>query len=65
VAEFLLDTEAASRLMRSVLTGMRKSGAKAVSISSVNMAELSMVLAYAKIVVRYLLCVLKGISISV
>ena len=43
VAEFLLDTEAASRLMRaerSVVAKMRQSGAKAVSISSVTMAEL-------------------------
>jgi predicted nucleic acid-binding protein len=43
VAEFLLDTEAASRLMRaerSAITKMRQSGAKAVSISSVTMAEL-------------------------
>jgi tRNA(fMet)-specific endonuclease VapC len=43
VAEFLLDTEAASRLMRaerSAVTNMRKSGAKAVSISSVTVAEL-------------------------
>jgi tRNA(fMet)-specific endonuclease VapC len=43
VAEFLLDTEAASRLMRaerSAVTNMRKSGAKALSISSITMAEL-------------------------
>src|SRR3954453_1791679 len=43
VAELLLDTEAASRLMRAerfAVTNMRKSGAKAVSISSVTMAEL-------------------------
>ena len=43
VAEFLLDTEAASRVMRaerSVVAKMRQSGAKAVSISSVTMAEL-------------------------
>jgi tRNA(fMet)-specific endonuclease VapC len=43
VSEFLLDTEAASRLMRaerSVVAKMRQSGAKAVSISSVTMAEL-------------------------
>jgi tRNA(fMet)-specific endonuclease VapC len=43
VPEFLLDTEAASRLMRaerSAVTNMRKSGAKAVSISTVTMAEL-------------------------
>ena len=43
MAEFLLDTEAASRLMRaehSAITKMRQSGAKALSISSVTMAEL-------------------------
>ena len=43
VAEFLLDTEAASRLMRAerfIVAKMRQSGAKAVSISSVTMAEL-------------------------
>ncbi len=43
MAEFLLDTEAASRLMRaerSVVANMRQSGAKAVSISSITMAEL-------------------------
>jgi tRNA(fMet)-specific endonuclease VapC len=43
VVEFLLDTEAASRLMRaerSTVTKMRQSGAKAVSISTVTMAEL-------------------------
>jgi predicted nucleic acid-binding protein len=43
VAEFLLDTDAASRLMRaerSAITNMRQSGAKTVSISSVTMAEL-------------------------
>jgi tRNA(fMet)-specific endonuclease VapC len=43
VPEFLLDTEAASRLMRaerSIIASMRQSGAKAVSISSVTMAEL-------------------------
>jgi predicted nucleic acid-binding protein len=43
VAEFLLDTEAASRLMRaerSAITKMRQSGASAVSISSVTTAEL-------------------------
>jgi len=43
VAEFLLDTEVASRLMRAERTAvnnMRRSGAKAVSISSVTMAEL-------------------------
>ena len=43
MAEFLLDTEVASRLMRAERTAvnnMRRSGAKAVSISSVTMAEL-------------------------
>jgi hypothetical protein len=38
VAEFLLDTEAASRLMRaerSVVANMRRSGARTVSISNV------------------------------
>ena len=43
VAEFLLDTEAASRLMRAerrAVSGLRRSGAEAVSISSVTMAEL-------------------------
>ena len=43
VAEFLLDTEVASRLMRAerkALTGLRRSGAKSVSISSITMAEL-------------------------
>lgn len=43
VTEFLLDTEAASRLMRAerrAVTGLRRSGAKAISISSVTMAEL-------------------------
>jgi tRNA(fMet)-specific endonuclease VapC len=43
VAEFLLDTEAASRLMRgerSAVANMRRSGAKAMSISSITMAEL-------------------------
>jgi tRNA(fMet)-specific endonuclease VapC len=43
VAEFLLDTDAASRLMRaerSAITNMRQSGAKTLSISSVTMAEL-------------------------
>jgi predicted nucleic acid-binding protein len=42
VAEFLLDTDAASRLMRaerSAITNMRQSGAKTASISSVTMAE--------------------------
>jgi tRNA(fMet)-specific endonuclease VapC len=43
VSEFLLDTEAASRLMRaerSAIAKMRQSGAKAISISSITMAEL-------------------------
>ena len=43
VAEFLLDTEAASRLMRAergAITSLRRSGAKSVSISSITMAEL-------------------------
>jgi predicted nucleic acid-binding protein len=43
VAEFLLDTDAASRLMRaerSAITNVRQCGAKTVSISSVTMAEL-------------------------
>ena len=43
MAEFLLDTNAASRLMRaerSAVTKMRQSGAKTVAISSVTMAEL-------------------------
>jgi tRNA(fMet)-specific endonuclease VapC len=43
VAEFLLDTEAASRLMRAerrAVTSLRRSGAKSVSISSITMAEL-------------------------
>jgi tRNA(fMet)-specific endonuclease VapC len=43
VADFLLDTEAASRLMRAergAVTSLRRSGAKSVSISSVTMAEL-------------------------
>jgi tRNA(fMet)-specific endonuclease VapC len=43
VAEFLLDTEVASRLLRGerfAVTNMRRSGAKALSISSVTMAEL-------------------------
>ena len=43
MAEFLLDTEVASRLMRAdrkAVTGLRRSGAKSVSISSVTMAEL-------------------------
>ena len=43
MVEFLLDTVAASRLMRAertAVSNMRRSGAKAVSISSVTMAEL-------------------------
>lgn len=43
MAEFLLDTEAASRLMRAerrAVSNLRRSGAKAVSISSITMAEL-------------------------
>jgi tRNA(fMet)-specific endonuclease VapC len=43
VTEFLLDTEAASRLLRaerSAVASMRRSGATALSISSVTMAEL-------------------------
>jgi tRNA(fMet)-specific endonuclease VapC len=43
VAEFLLDTEAASRLMRAerrIVTSLRRSGAKSLSISSITMAEL-------------------------
>ena len=43
MAEFLLDTEVASRLMRAerrAVTSLRRSGAKFVSISSVTMAEL-------------------------
>lgn len=43
MAEFLLDTMAASRLMRAerlAVTKMRRSGAKALLISSVTMAEL-------------------------
>jgi len=43
VTEFLLDTEAASRLMRAergIVTRLRRSGAKSLSISSVTMAEL-------------------------
>ena len=42
MAEFLLDTEAASRLMRAerrAVISLRRSGAKSVSISSVTMAE--------------------------
>jgi tRNA(fMet)-specific endonuclease VapC len=43
LAEFLLDTDAASRLMRaerSAIGNMRKSGAEAIAISSVTIAEL-------------------------
>jgi tRNA(fMet)-specific endonuclease VapC len=43
VAEFLLDTEVASRLLRAerrAVTSLRRSGAKSVSISSITMAEL-------------------------
>lgn len=43
MTEFLLDTEAASRLMRAergIATRLRRSGAKSLSISSVTMAEL-------------------------
>jgi tRNA(fMet)-specific endonuclease VapC len=43
VAEFLLDTEVASRLMRAerrAVTSLRRSSAKSVSISSITMAEL-------------------------
>jgi tRNA(fMet)-specific endonuclease VapC len=43
VAEFLFDTEVASRLMRAerrAVTSLRRSGAKSVSISSITMAEL-------------------------
>jgi tRNA(fMet)-specific endonuclease VapC len=43
VAEFLLDTDVASRLMRAerrAVAGMRRSGARSVSISSITMAEL-------------------------
>jgi tRNA(fMet)-specific endonuclease VapC len=43
VAEFLVDTEVASRLMRAerrAVTSLRRSGAKSVSIPSVTMAEL-------------------------
>lgn len=43
MADFLLDTVAASRLMRAdrtAIANMRRSGAKALSISSVSMAEL-------------------------
>ena len=43
MAEFLLDTEVASRLMRAerrAVTSLRRSSAKSVSISTVTMAEL-------------------------
>ena len=43
MAEFLLDTEVASRLMRGerrAVTSLRRSSAKSVSISSITMAEL-------------------------
>ena len=43
MADFLLDTEAASRLMRAerkMVTSLRRSGAKSLSISSITMAEL-------------------------
>ena len=43
MAEFLLDTVAASRLMRAertAVSNMRRGGAKAVSISSVTVAEM-------------------------
>jgi tRNA(fMet)-specific endonuclease VapC len=43
VTEFLLDTEAASRLMRAerrAVASLRRSGAKAISISSITMAEM-------------------------
>ena len=43
MAEFPLDTEVASRLMRAertTVTCLRRSGAKSVSISSITMAEL-------------------------
>ena len=43
MAEFLLDTEIASRLMRAerrAVTSLRRSSAKSVSISSITMAEL-------------------------
>jgi tRNA(fMet)-specific endonuclease VapC len=43
VAEFLLDTEVASRLMRAerrAVTSLRRSGARSVSISIITMAEL-------------------------
>ena len=43
MAEFLLDTEAASRPMRAerrAVTSLRRSDAKVISISSITMAEL-------------------------
>jgi tRNA(fMet)-specific endonuclease VapC len=43
MAEFLLDTEVASRLMRAerrAVTSLRRSSARSVSISSITMAEL-------------------------
>jgi tRNA(fMet)-specific endonuclease VapC len=43
MADFLLDTNAASRLMRAerkIVTSLRRSGAKSLSISCVTMAEL-------------------------
>ena len=43
MAEFLLDTEVASRLIRAertAVTSLRRSGARSVSISSITMAEL-------------------------
>ena len=43
MAEFLLDTEVASRLMRAerrAVTSLRRSSAKSLSISSITMAEL-------------------------
>ena len=43
MTEFMLDTEAASRFItaeRGVVTRMRRSGAKSLSISSITMAEL-------------------------
>ena len=42
MAEFLLDTEVASRLMRAErgpVTSLRRSGAQSISISSITMAE--------------------------
>ena len=43
VAEFLLDTEAASRLMRAqrqAVAGLSRSSAQSISVSSITMAEL-------------------------